>query len=277
MTMNLSESHLARKTTYPNQYSPDLLFSVPRQNKRSELKIVAPLPFKGFDIWTAFELSWLNSKGKPIVAIADFIFCCASPYLIESKSLKLYLNAFNNTKFHSPEAVKATLKKDLSKASGKDVIVMLYPLTSLLQQPSLGELSGTCIDDHDIVCDQYMVDPTLLSCEEEGLDITETVYSHLLKSNCLMTGQPDWASVQISYTGKKINDKNLLKYIISFRNHTEFSEHCVERIFTDIMDRCTPKKLTVYARYTRRGGIDINPYRSTEDSGRIENTRLIRQ
>lgn len=273
--MELSESPLGKKSTHTDQYTADLLFPVLRQNKRSELHIIDFLPFKGFDLWTAFELSWLNEKGKPIVAIGEFIFPCTSVFLIESKSLKLYFNSFNNTKFNSLEEVKITMQNDLSRAAGEEVIVKLYSPTDW-RNSSIQFLSGECIDDNDIECDSYTVTPEYLICEGEE-DFSETIYSNLLRSNCLMTGQPDWASVQISYTGQKINHDHLLKYIVSFRNHIEFGEHCVERIFTDIMQYCAPTKLTVYARYTRRGGIDINPYRSTEDCQPPENIRLPRQ
>lgn len=277
--MELSESHLGKKSVYLDQYTADLLFPVSRQNKRRELHITESKPFKGFDIWTAFDLSWLNNKGKPIIAIGEFIFPCTSPFLIESKSLKLYFNSFNNTKFNSLEEVKITMQNDLSRAAGEEVIVKIYAATNW-SQFSIQSLLGECIDDVDIECDNYTVTPEYLTCElgeEPEVEITETVYSNLLRSNCLMTGQPDWASVQISYTGRKINHDHLLKYIVSFRNHIEFAEHCVERIFTDIMHYCAPRKLTVYARYTRRGGIDINPYRSTEDCQPPENIRLPRQ
>jgi len=277
--MELSESPLGKKASYPDQYTADLLFPVPRQNKRSELHITDSLPFKGFDIWTAFELSWLNEKGKPIVAIGECIFPCTSPFLIESKSLKLYFNSFNNTKFNSLGEVKIAMQNDLARAAGEEVIIKIYSATDWLQS-SMQSLSGKCIDDCDIECDSYTVTPEYLASKlekESEEEVTETLYSNLLKSNCLMTGQPDWASVQINYIGRKIDHDNLLKYIVSFRNHIEFGEHCVERIFTDIMHYCAPRKLTVYARYTRRGGIDINPYRSTEDCQPPENIRLPRQ
>ena len=273
--MELSKPCLGEKSSYVSQYTPNLLFPIARKNKRTELNIISPLPFRGFDIWTAFELSWLNNKGKPIVAIGEFIFPCASPFLIESKSLKLYFNAFNNTKFNSLKEVKALIKKDLSQAAGENIYIKISPLTNLLSK--INSFSGHCIDNYNISCDVYTVNPEILSCVAGRKDVTDTVYSNLLKSNCLVTGQPDWASIQIAYTGRKINYKNLLKYIVSFRNHNDFHEQCIERIFIDIMQYCAPKKLTVYARYTRRGGIDINPYRSTESCAAPENIRLLRQ
>ena len=273
--MELPASPLGKKSIYLDQYTADLLFPIVRQSKRSELHITESLPFKGFDRWTAFELSWLNDKGKPIVAMGEFIVPCTSPFLIESKSLKLYFNSFNNTKFNSLAEVQDTMENDLSRAAGEKIIVKIdLPINWV--DFSIQTLSGKCIDNGDIECDRYTVTPEYLTCELDQ-EITETIYSNLLRSNCLMTGQPDWASLQISYAGQKINHNNLLKYIVSFRNHIEFGEHCVERIFTDIMRYCAPKKLTVYARYTRRGGIDISPYRSTEDSVAPENIRLARQ
>lgn len=275
--MHPVDSPLGKKTVYVDQYSSNLLFPVPRAGQRKELNIAEFLPFKGFDIWTAFELSWLNTKGKPLVAFGEFIFTCTSPCLVESKSLKLYLNSFNNSKFSSLEEVQNTIHRDLSTATGADVSVKIYSLSEL-PQLSIQNFSGKCIDDYDIECDIFTVAPSLLKIENASAgEVSETLVSNLLRSNCLMTGQPDWASVQISYTGKKINHESLLAYIISFRNHNEFAEHCVERIFTDIMQYCAPTKLTVYGRYTRRGGIDINPYRSTEACEAPANIRLPRQ
>jgi 7-cyano-7-deazaguanine reductase len=269
----LKDAPLGKKATYTSQYQPDLLYTVPRQMHRKELGIQAKLPFQGNDIWNAFEMSWLNTKGKPIVATAEFIFPCTTPNLIESKSFKLYLNSFNNTAFESAQHVEETLMKDLSKAAGEKIIVKLFPLPHT-HGKSAHHFTGIYLDILDIECQSYTINPDYLTTETSV--VTETLHSDLLKSNCLITGQPDWASLQICYTGKKIHHEGLLKYIVSFRNHNEFHEQCVERIFTDIMAHCMPKKLVVYARYTRRGGLDINPYRSNYAVA-MENERLYRQ
>lgn len=260
---NLIESPLGKPSTYYTEYKPELLFPIARQLHRDAIHIKDPLPFYGIDAWNAYELSWLNPKGKPIVAIAEFYFPCTSPFIIESKSFKLYLNSFNNSKINSLAELTDILKNDLSKAAGALVDVNIKLLHEY-QEIILPTFSGICLDDLDIECENYVVNSAILT--NENTQITETVFSDLLKSNCLVTGQPDWASLQISYSGKKICHENLLKYIVSFRNHNEFHEHCVERIYVDIMQKCSPEKLTVYARYTRRGGLDINPYRSTENS-----------
>lgn len=272
---SLQAAPLGKKSTYISTYQSDLLFAIPRALKRSEIGIAAheTLPFQGNDIWNGFELSWLNNKGKPIVAIAEFVFPCESLNLIESKSFKLYLNSFNNSKFNSLDHVQALLAQDLSDAAGTQVAVNLMPLRTVA--PGLSsQLDGMLLDELDIDCNTYVTEPTLLQTEESI--VTETLCSDLLKSNCLVTGQPDWGSVQIHYTGKKIQHAGLLQYIVSFRNHNEFHEQCVERIFMDIMKHCHPEKLCVYARYTRRGGLDINPYRANY-AVKIDNLRLVRQ
>ncbi|WP_321277479.1 NADPH-dependent 7-cyano-7-deazaguanine reductase QueF [Thiomicrorhabdus indica] len=255
-----SHSQLGQHTPYCSEYDPSLLFPIPRQEKRDELGIKAnSLPFNGLDIWTAFEISWLNSKGKPVVRIAEFAFQVSSPNLIESKSFKLYLNSFNGTRFESEQDVIELMEKDLSDASGAPVVVDFKTLEG--HELLFGDLPGENIDDLDIEINEYQVDTSLLKTLDEEVD-EETLNSHLLKSNCLVTSQPDWGSVVVRYSGKKIDEASMLKYIISFREHNEFHEQCVERIFTDIMKVCRPVKLTVYARYVRRGGLDINPYRS---------------
>lgn len=266
----LENSVLGKKSVYPETYQPDVLFAIPRKQHREKLAIKSSLPFSGHDFWNAYELSWLNAKGKPQIAYAQFIFPCESPKLVESKSLKLYLNSFNHTKFASLEAVATVLRRDLSLLTESDVNVNVSFEAPLLTS----EFNGICLDDLDIECDIYLPHQDYLSTEDE--EVNELLYSNLLKSNCPITGQPDWASIQIAYTGKKIRHDNLLKYIVSLRNHDEFHEHCVERIYIDIKKRCAPEKLCVYARYTRRGGIDINPYRANYPIT-IENNRLGRQ
>lgn len=268
----IEKSPLGKSTEYIDHYTPELLFPIARKQKRDEIHVPDLLPFKGIDIWTAFEVSWLNEKGKPIAAVAEFIFPCTSPYLIESKSFKLYLNSLNQSVFSSMDEVTKILSKDLSQAAGAAVSVKLISAGEYHVQ--LGKFEGYCLDNLDISCDTYEVTPEFLRTGNHYAE--EVFYSHLLKSNCWATGQPDWGSVQIRYTGKKIDQEGLLKYLVSFRDHTEFHEQCVERIFMDVMARCQPERLTVYARYTRRGGLDINPYRSTEDA-LPGNIRLNRQ
>lgn len=273
MYPSLDDAPLGKKSSYISYYDASLLCPLPRKKQRDEIGISHPLPFTGNDIWNGFELSWLNAKGKPVVAAAEFIFPCSSSHLIESKSFKLYLNSFNNTLFDSFDAVQSILMRDLSAAANAVVQVKLFPL-SFLSSSLLPHFTGTCLDDLDISCETYQIAPYYLSVENHS--ITETVYSDLLKSNCLVTGQPDWASIKISYTGQKIQHEGLLKYLISYRNHNEFHEQCVERIFMDILRSCKPEKLLVYARYTRRGGLDINPYRANYPH-QEKNERLCRQ
>ncbi|MCG2577696.1 NADPH-dependent 7-cyano-7-deazaguanine reductase QueF [Dechloromonas sp. XY25] len=269
-------SPLGKATEYQSHYAPELLYPIPRQLKRSEIGIVdAALPFVGEDWWNAYELSWLNPKGKPVVAVGSFRVPADSPNLIESKSFKLYLNSFNQTSFPTTEAVSATMARDLSAATGRPVDVSLQPL-STRPAATIGIPEGILIDDLDVACDRYQPAPELLATMPDEV-VEETLYSHLLKSNCLVTGQPDWAMVVIRYRGQPIDRAGLLRYIVSFRNHNEFHEQCVERIFTDLQARCQPQALAVHARYTRRGGLDINPFRSTGDNPAPDNTREIRQ
>lgn len=270
----LNQSRLGEKTAYKQQHDSKLLFPIPRQYQRETLKLPNTLSFYGNDIWNAYELSWLNPKGKPVVAMAEFSIPCQSPNIVESKSFKLYLNSLNGSMFESVSAVENTLQRDLGKALGCGLGIQLSVLSHVKPYTIKG-LTGKCLDDLDITANCYTVDPSLLSTGDKS--VSENVYSNLLKSNCLATGQPDWASVQIQYSGKQIDHEGLLKYIISFRDHNEFSEHCVERIFTDILRVCKPKSLTVAAYYTRRGGLDINPWRSTDADKSLTNLRTFRQ
>ncbi len=259
----LESSVLGKKTEYKNQYSPELLFAIPRAEKRKEINIENP-SFVGYDTWYAYELSWLTTTGKPVAAVGKFIFPCDSTYLIESKSLKLYLNSFNGTKFDSVAKVIKTIQQDLSKYSMSEVEVEVYPISSLSNQlPTNQQAMGISLDSLEISTDIYTVEPELLKLEQSQSKVENMlVHSHLLKSNCLITNQPDWATITIAYSGAKIDHQSLLKYIISFREHNEFHEQCVERIFNDIKTRCKTEKLSVLAQYTRRGGLDISPYRS---------------
>ncbi|WP_064602210.1 NADPH-dependent 7-cyano-7-deazaguanine reductase QueF [Photobacterium sp. J15] len=267
---------LGKNTEYKDQYDPSLLQPVPRSLNRDDLALGEDLPFTGYDIWTLYELSWLNSKGLPQVAIGEVRLPASSPNLIESKSFKLYLNSFNQTRFASWQEIADILQKDLSDCAGATVDVTIQPLSDFDGQP-IANFAGDCIDDQDIEITDYSFNPDHLEGAAEGEIVTEELNSHLLKSNCLITSQPDWGSVKISYKGKKLNREKLLRYLISFRNHNEFHEQCVERIFTDLMKYCQPELLTVYARYTRRGGLDINPYRTNQGKTPSNNDRLARQ
>lgn len=264
---------LGQKVDYIEQYTPTLLQGVPRSLSREQIGVTQPLPFGGIDIWNGYELSWLNAKGKPQVAILQCRVPIDSEFLIESKSFKLYLNSFNQSVFSSLAEVQHHLSEDLSACARARVNVRLFPANQF-NQLCLGELEGTVIDDLDIEVNDYQPNPALL---KTGIQQTrETLVSHLLKSNCLITSQPDWASVQIHYEGAAIDHAGLLAYLISFRRHNEFHEQCIERIFCDVMAQCKPRKLAVYARYTRRGGLDINPLRCNFEFD-VSNNRLARQ
>ncbi|WP_119344127.1 NADPH-dependent 7-cyano-7-deazaguanine reductase QueF [Facilibium subflavum] len=274
--MDLTLSELGKKSAYLTQYDSTLLFPIPRLLKRQELGITGKPQFKGVDIWSAFEISWLNQKGKPEVRIGLFEIDAASENLIESKSFKLYLNSFNNTPFDDESQVKSIMQNDLSKAVNGVVNVQLIKLKDYAQRVE-NCFSGQSLDDLDVEITEYVTNPDYLAADSQEI-VEETLTSDLLKSNCLVTEQPDWGSVLIYYQGNKIDHEGLLKYIISFRNHNEFHEQCVERIFTDIMQKCKPQKLLVYARYTRRGGLDINPLRCNfNDNGALREIRLARQ
>ena len=265
---------LGQQSAYISQYTPSLLQPVPRSLNRDDLGLRGELPFQGCDVWTLYELSWLNAKGKPVVAIGEDFVPATSPNLIESKSFKLYLNSFNQTRCDSLEAVQALLVQDLSGCAGAPVSVTLFTLDQAPHQ--IAQLPGECIDSLDIEVDGYEFDETLLQGAAGREIVEETLHSHLLKSNCLVTSQPDWGSVVIHYRGPRLDREKLLRYLISFRQHNEFHEQCIERIFTDLKHFCAPEQLTVHARYTRRGGLDINPFRSDWEPVPA-NLRLIRQ
>ena len=280
------DSLLGKAAPYKDQYDPTLLFPIPRSGKREEIglntKEGATLPFLGADLWTAYELSWLNPRGKPQVAIAHVTVPCETPNIIESKSFKLYLNSFNNTKFTDAAEVQARLRADLGEAvwrgSGKTGSVGVRLLApELFDQEPIHEMDGLNIDRLEVDCTQYTPAPELLTAAFDEKPVDEVLTSHLLKSNCLVTGQPDWGSVQIAYSGPQIDQAGLLQYLVSFRNHNEFHEQCVERIYMDVWRRCRPAKLTVYARYTRRGGLDINPWRTSHPQALPPNIRTARQ
>jgi len=283
MSSNTPEqSQLGKASSYADQYDPSLLFPIPRQPKRDEIGVTGRPVFLGADLWTAFELSWLNPKGKPQVAIAHITIPAESTHIVESKSFKLYLNSFNNTRFASHDEIKARIRSDISAAIWQGGPVMASAGVKLLlpeqfDAEPVHELDGLNLDRLDIECTQYQPAPELLSANTTEAPVTETLVSHLLKSNCLVTGQPEWGSVQISYSGHPIDQAGLLQYIVSFRNHNEFHEQCVERIFMDLWSRCKPTQLTVYARYTRRGGLDINPWRTSAPAAMPPHVRTARQ
>ena len=268
-------SPLGQAVAYRDTYAPELLFPIERQLKRDELGIAAgALPFVGEDLWNAYELSWLDARGKPVVALGEFRVPAASPRLIESKSLKLYLNAFNQQRMVSVDEVQSRIAADLSAAAGAEVGVVLMPLATRPQRRSAYP-QGECLDALDIAIDTYQPAPELLHATKA--EVEETLYSHLLKSNCLVTGQPDWGMLVVRYRGPAIDRESLLRYVVSFRAHNEFHEQCVERVFCDIMARCRPHELAVWARYTRRGGLDINPFRASHAGLRPDEAMEVRQ
>ena len=260
----------------PDEYSPDLLQSIPRSEGRDRLGIAGALPFAGEDIWNAYELSWLDNDGKPMVATGEFRIPANSPNIIESKSLKFYLNSLNGARYDSLETVRSTIAADLGGVCGTEAKVRLHASASA-GTPAQGEPVGHCIDTEALETAAYDLDPGLLRDSADSRSrVTETLHSNLLKTNCPVTGQPDWATVMIRYRGSRIRRGALLAYLVSYRNHAEFHEQCVERMFMDIERYCRPSALSVYARYLRRGGLDINPFRSNFETP-PPNVRLLRQ
>jgi len=272
--VDYSDTELGQETLYRDQYDPSLLCPIPRSKARQKSKQGA-LSFMGADLWTAFEISWLNPDGLPQVAIGEFFFPCISDSIIESKSFKLYLNSVIQTQYETKQALQNILVKDLSAASGSQVEIVLYELSEYAGFNPISEPEGVCVDQQSVVIDTYQPDASLLNADQEEL-VSETLYSHLLKTNCPVTDQPDWASIYITYQGPRIDREGLLKYIVSYRMHRDFHEQCVEQIFADLMALCQPTELSVYARYMRRGGLDINPYRSTTFT-RPPSMRQVRQ
>jgi 7-cyano-7-deazaguanine reductase len=275
-------SRLGKPTIYADQYDASLLFPIARAPQRAELGLGASLPFMGADLWTAFELSWLNPRGKPQVALAHITVPCESVNLIESKSFKLYLGSFNNTRFADAAEVLARLRADLTEAAWRGAVVQSSVGVKLVaaewfDREPIEELDGLSLDRLDLDCDRYSPAPELLSAATDEAPVSEVLTSNLLRSNCPVTGQPDWGSVQISYFGPQIDQAGLLRYLISFRKHNGFHEDCVERMFMDLQARCQPHRLSVYARYTRRGGLDINPFRTSYPQALPANRRTARQ
>ena len=269
-------SPLGKASEYVATYTPALLFPIPRAAKWAELGLTAQtLPYQGVDLWNCYELSWWTPWGKPVVAIAEFAIPADSPNIIESKSFKLYLNSLNQSVFATRDDLAAVLQRDLSGAAGAPVIVRLRSLTEV-EAEGIARLPGVCIDELEVVIEDYSSpQPELLRCEP-GRVINESLHSHLLRSNCPVTGQPDWGTVVVEYAGAALDHGSFLRYLVSFRQHADFHEQCVERIFLDLQRLLKPQALTVYARYLRRGGLDINPYRSMS-SVQADNRRLVRQ
>jgi 7-cyano-7-deazaguanine reductase len=272
-----SESNpLGKQSAYIDNYDATLLFPISRAESWKAAGIERnTLPFFGEDVWNGYEISWLNDKGIPQVAMAEFRLPATSPFLIESKSFKLYLNSYNQTRFANKETVEQRMVRDLSAAAGGEVKVAILPLDYVFP----AEPKAVCIDGLDISMDKYELDPEVLKLteEQEGGEFQGSLVSHLLKSNCPVTGQPDWGSIYIEYKGAHIDEKSLLTYVVSLRTHQDFHEQCVERTFWDIWTRCKPESLTVYARYVRRGGLDINPMRSSNNSKTALNFRTVSQ
>lgn len=302
------QSQLGKATHYPDQYAPDMLYPIARQASRDALGVAASaLPFTGADLWTGYELSWLNLRGKPQVALVQLTIPCETPCIVESKSLKLYLNSFSNSRFADAEAVRQRIAADVGAvvwsagdirlpaatsetgttvATAESAPAAASPAPSVRVQLVLPEqfavqrienLQGLSLDRLDVECTDYEPAPHWLRAASGEAPVSETLTSHLLRSNCPVTNQPDWGDLQISYNGPAIDHEGLLRYIVSLRRHNGFHEHCVERIFMDIMQRCQPSQLTVYARYTRRGGLDINPLRTNSPQTLPPNWRTARQ
>ncbi|MBO9661730.1 NADPH-dependent 7-cyano-7-deazaguanine reductase QueF [Dokdonella sp.] len=269
-------SPLGQAVAYASRYDASLLFPIPRAQGRAELGLGDAPPFHGVDVWNAYELSWLDARGKPQIALAEFRVPASSPAIVESKSFKLYLNSFNQERVGDAQALRALLVRDLSAAAGAPVEVAILP-PERFAQAGFAELDGESLDSLDVAIDDYgPPNAAHLRLADAAGEAEESLTSNLLKSNCPVTGQPDWASVQIRYAGRRIDRAGLLRYLVSFREHAGFHEQCVERIYVDLMRRCAPARLEVYARYTRRGGLDINPWRASH-AGAPPNPRGARQ
>ena len=272
--MDNNKLPLGRETGYPDKYAPELLFPVARADSREALGITGKLPFCGVDIWNAWELTWLGAGNRPEVATAELIVPAESPQIVESKSLKLYLNSFAMSRFESLAAVTTTIHDDLTACVGSDVGVRVASLAST-ESRRVSRLAGMSLDSIEVSCTDADVNAEHLRADPGSL-VTEDLFTHLLRSLCPVTAQPDTGSLQISYSGPRIDPAGLLQYVVSYRQHNDFHESCVERMFIDIMERCAPGTLSLHARYQRRGGIDINPFRSNT-SERPINLRLWRQ
>ncbi|UOH75892.1 NADPH-dependent 7-cyano-7-deazaguanine reductase QueF [Acinetobacter schindleri] len=271
--MSVEHSLLGKDTNYPTEYQPEILYPISRAPAREKYAHIEAIQ-QGTDWWNIFEISWLNAAGVPQVAIGRMILPASSPNLIESKSLKLYFNSLNFAKFESKSAFIATVEQDLSKAAEADVKLDLFHVDEL----DIAKPEGICLDELIPERLENHPDATLLALDNESDENVEVqLYSHLLRSNCPVTGQPDWGTVFIRYQGKKPCYKSILAYIISYRQHNGFHEQCVEQIFADIWQNLKPEKLMVYAAYTRRGGLDINPCRVSDSTWMPRPIRLARQ
>ena len=270
----LAAAPLGHATGYPDTYDPGQLFTVARAPQRAALGLGSALPFTGSDVWTAYELTWLGPRGKPAIAIATLDVPAGSPALVESKSMKLYLGSFAQSVYASPDDVAAIVGRDVAAAVGTPVRVTLRTPDAFAAE-RVALLSGESIDGLDAACRHDDVDPDALA--SGGTAVDEALTTDLFRSVCPVTGQPDIASVRIAYRGPRIDRAGLLRYLVSYRRHPGFHEHCVERIFVDVIARCAPAVLTVQARFTRRGGIDINPFRTSASLATPPNVRTPRQ
>jgi 7-cyano-7-deazaguanine reductase len=271
---DIGGSPLGRATGYPDTYDPAQLFAVPRARQRAALGLTGTLPFSGNDIWTAYELTWLDPRGKPAVAIATIDVPAESPSIVESKSMKLYLGSFAQSSYASPEIVATTVARDLAEAVGAPVRISLRDPTTFGAE-QFAELEGESLDGWSLDCSAYEVDPRSLVAGDDRVE--EALTTNLFRSVCPITGQPDIASVRIAYRGPRIDHAGLLRYLVSYRRHPGFHEHCVERMFVDIAARCRAERLSIHARFTRRGGIDINPFRTDANLPPPRNVRSARQ
>ncbi|MDX9873620.1 MAG: NADPH-dependent 7-cyano-7-deazaguanine reductase QueF [Spongiibacteraceae bacterium] len=275
--MDHPDSPLGKTTSYDLPYDPGLLFPIARAESRARIGLEQTLPFSGWDLWNAWELSWLDPHGKPRIAWGQFVVPADSPNLIESKSLKLYLNSLNQTRFADLTVVAELIAADLTACAGAEVEVALYEPDEWPQVVS--QPAGYCLDDLPVAIDRYEPAPELLRADDTRL-VHEQLFSRLLRSRCPVTGQPDWGTVEIDYEGPALDRAGLLAYLVSYRLHQDFHEQCVERIFLELLRHCRPARLTVHARYLRRGGLDINPWRSNAPSAAtapLPRGRLFRQ
>ncbi len=266
---------LGRPVDYSDKYAPELLCPIPRADSRARLALSDDPPFHGSDIWNAWELTWLETTGRPSVATAEIIVPADSPNIIESKSLKLYLNSFAMSTFSSSSEVARTVAQDLSACTGKQTTVFVSPVQDT-EARRVSRLAGYCLDSLPVTCSKWDVDASLLQADENTI-VVEDLHTHLLRSLCPVTSQPDIGSLQVGYRGPKIDPASLLRYVVSYRQHSDFHEACVERMFIDILSRCEPETLSIQARYQRRGGLDINPFRSNDANDAPLNLRLWRQ
>lgn len=260
----LNNSPLGRESSYVDVYTPSLLHSIPRALARSEMALTGEsLPFMGEDIWTAYELGWLDGRGRPRMGALRITVPATSAAIVESKSMKLYLNSFAQTRFNHAADVLKTLNSDLTLAFRAPILVDLLPSATL--GTITDTLPGQCLDELDTEIEHYQYDPELLQLEQGGFEVKEAVHTRAFRSLCPVTGQPDWAALVVQYAGTPIRRESLYRYLVSFRSHTGFHEATIEQIFVDLLQHCGCDRLSVWARFMRRGGIDINPHRSTWD------------